>query len=348
MKLMYHIPTPVIGGAETQLACLVKYLRPYGHDILVAFSDMRTSPFANVMDVATVQAKTAEDLTDVIDRFAPDVLQFFHSPVMYTALSRIACRPKVAEVIHSRHAFGGDASTYPKDRSNVAVCVSPDAEAWFREKVCRRTPTVVIPNGIDRERFIPRQPRPMRRVPLGGFAGRLDGKEKAILELIEVVAQLPIRFQLVGRGADKWRAVCADLPNIELIDHTDDVVAYYHSWDFFVSRCPCEGFGMAIGEALMCGLPSVIYECGGICRYIENGHHALLVDSDAAMAAAIRKVIGGLPLHPLDFSLDAERMASEYDALYRAMTTSGGFGKREAVRPAAVAAPFRSDPLLTG
>lgn len=108
-------------------------------------------------------AKEPGPLAECIERFAPDVLQFFHSPVMYEALSRVRNLVRVVEVIHSRHTFGGDASTYPKDLTDVAVCVSPDAEEWFRQNVCKRTATVVISNGIDRERFVPRRARPMRR-----------------------------------------------------------------------------------------------------------------------------------------------------------------------------------------
>lgn len=66
-----------------------------------------------------------------------------------------------------------------------------------------------------------------------------------------------------------------------------DVLAHLGRGDVFVNACERESFGIAALEALSCGLPVVGRREGGSGSFVEHGVNGLLVESDAAMAAAL-------------------------------------------------------------
>jgi glycogen debranching enzyme/glycosyltransferase involved in cell wall biosynthesis len=83
-----------------------------------------------------------------------------------------------------------------------------------------------------------------------------------------------------------------------------------------------EPFGMVLIEAMACGTPVVAFKHGAIPEIIEDGVTGLLVDSEAEMANALRRV-GSLDRERIRGEFEkrfcASRMASDYLSLYESL-----------------------------
>ena len=72
-----------------------------------------------------------------------------------------------------------------------------------------------------------------------------------------------------------------------------DLMAFYNTCDIFVFPSLAEGFGLPPLEAMACGVPTVISDCGGVREYAQHETNCLLVppgDADA-MARAIQRLL---------------------------------------------------------
>lgn len=322
MHILLHIPYGVIGGAETHIKYLVKFLPP-GVRASISCEYRETMDFANSVCPGQVyHTPSANTLYKLMEKIRPDIIQFYHSPTVYVALKKMHNRPRAIEVIHNRHHFGGDATSYPKTHTDLVIGVSPDAADYFMMS-CPGVETIVIPNGIDHTVFFPPKKMPKRTGSLvGGFTGRLetDGG-KGIREILDVARLCPTtRFRLVGLdyGGHFAKHVKENrLTNVNVLPYTDKVTEQYHDWDFFISMSPSEGFGISIAEAMACGLPCIVRRCGGICHYLENGKHAFLVDSALEAADIIEDSIVGHQLNPTSLDFSARTMALRYVDAYR-------------------------------
>jgi glycosyltransferase involved in cell wall biosynthesis len=344
MKVLFHIPFPAVGGAETQIQYLIKYLSP-GIQPVVTYEYPEVEAFVKGLPrVISYRVFSPLNLAKTIDQVRPDVIQFYHSHTMYAALKKARHRARTCEIVHNRLGFGGDSTSYAKDQTDIVVCVSPDAERYFKSKM-PDAPTRVIPNGVDTSVFRPAEQKPQRKRPRGGFTGRLEaGWGKGIPELITLLAHKPVDFDLVGTDYGGYRRKLRDegISNIRVCDYTPDTVRYYHDWDFFVSYSPSEGFGLSIAEALACGLPSLVFDCGGVCHYIEHGRHAFIAKSDAEMQSHLGKLWTneGKLLKPGEVDLSAEKMARGYEELWVDLTLGRIQKSASYARPARAKAPL--------
>lgn len=105
----------------------------------------------------------------------------------------------------------------------------------------------------------------------------------------------------------------------------DDLPSTYHAADIFLSTSRYEGFGLAVAEALACGLPVVSTDVGGVRDVIDDS--GILVDRDDPDLLA-RKVLALLDdperrsrlsksaRARADTALDSRQTAREFEAFY--------------------------------
>ncbi len=159
--------------------------------------------------------------------------------------------------------------------------------------------TTVIPNAIDTKYFHPKnvdQNSPTNKAPKIITVSRIS-KAKGIDLLIEValktLKEIPeATFHIIGKdtviGASKESYKKQLIKKYHLEKYTDRIIFQgykthdqilkaYHQADAFIFTSRMESFGIAVLEALACGLPTIAYAVGGIPEIIEDQTNGLLI-----------------------------------------------------------------------
>jgi len=172
---------------------------------------------------------------------------------------------------------------------------------------------VVVPNGIDTERFRPADSaadRAAARRALGiAVDGRVVGavarltREKGIDLAIEAIAALPgVRLILVGDGPERGelegRARALGVADrVDFLGMRDDLPALYPAFDALLVPSRTEAHGLVAAEALACAVPVVAARVGGLRSIVLEGKCGLFAPPEdaAAFAAALRRVLEDPP-----------------------------------------------------
>lgn len=170
----------------------------------------------------------------------------------------------------------------------VAKIVSPDL------------PTTVILNGVNPAHLASSLSPAESREALGfspddfvvGFVGRLS-PEKQVHRIIEALTDCDreVKFFCVGWGplrAELLDRCNADLPCRHVFrEARRDLGNLYQAMDAFCFPSHEEGFGLALAEAMYCGLPVIATNVGAAPELIQHQVHGVIVDgtSDSVRSA---------------------------------------------------------------
>ncbi|MGY1694971.1 MULTISPECIES: D-inositol-3-phosphate glycosyltransferase [unclassified Geodermatophilus] len=227
--------------------------------------------------------------------------------------------------------------------------------------------TLVVPPGVDLDRFTPGDRAAARRalgVPADAvvltFVGRIQPLKApdlllaAAARMLEDDPDLRARLQVhvvgapSGSGLEAPRQLeelaaslgIADLVRFLPPQPPDRLAMYYRAADVAVVPSHNESFGLVALEAQACGTPVVAAAVGGLPTAVRDGVSGVLVGSrdPAAYAAAIRAVLARRPLlaagarrHAADFSWD--RTADALVAAYASAAAEMAGAARRALRP---------------
>ena len=169
-------------------------------------------------------------------------------------------------------------------------------------------PVRVIPNGVDTAEFRPKpSERERLRAELGftgedvvlGYVGRLH-TTKGIPMLLDVFEQLRrensrLKLLVVGPGplrsaiAERARASSGTIKLLEP-QPFNKVASLLNVLDVFVFPSSGESFGIALLEAMACGLPSVAFGRWGVKEFVADGDTGLLADTTADFVEKLRRL----------------------------------------------------------
>jgi phosphatidylinositol alpha-mannosyltransferase len=321
------------GGVQTHVRELAAELRRRHHDVMVLAPSRRPLldhgvrrvgtavgvPFNGAVAPICPDPRSRRHIASELASFGPNVVHVHEPFAPSTGL--FATLAATAPVVATFHAYAerglmvrGLAPLLRRISRRVAVPVAVSRAAAHFAAPAVRAPIVVIPNGIDVERFAGAAPA---ELPAGRrilFVGRVDEERKGFPVLARAFARLAAQVAdalLVVVGPGSGRASPQDLPVrlrhrvLEFGRVTDDELPRYHAAaDVFVAPAlRGESFGLVVVEAMAAGVPVVASDIPGYRDVVAAGSNGLLVppgDPDA-LAGAIRRVLLDAPL--------AERLA---------------------------------------
>src|SRR6266581_775683 len=184
-----------------------------------------------------------------------------------------------------------------------------------------RAPVVVVPTGVDLDRFRPGDREAARRglglppdAPICLYVGRLD-REKSVERIIEAFASIAeavsgARLLLVGQGShagplERRAAASRARERIHFVGGVarGELPPYYQAADLFLFASETETQGLVLAEAHACGLPAVAVRASGVDEVVRDGETGLLTKAapgelaDAAIGLLLdrdrREAMGG-------------------------------------------------------
>ena len=320
----YDYATP--GGVNQHVQHLARQLRALGHDVkeLAPSSQRHLSaedyeriggvvPIPVNASVARINLNLSNTrrVMEILAREAFDVIHL-HEPFM-PALPFTVLRVSRTANVGTFHAYARRNLGYYYARPvlghylkrlQATVAVSPPARDFVRHYFPTVDP-VVIPNGVDVERFRPGHPpiRHLRDECVNFlFVGRLE-KRKGLLDLVRGFERAhqrepKTRLIIVGEGPLKHRLEQyiqqRRVPNVVLAGRVPgEVLPRYHATaDVFCAPATgAESFGIVLLEAMASRLPVLCTEIPGYLSVVTSGQDALTVAPHSPVEIATGMVI---------------------------------------------------------
>jgi glycosyltransferase involved in cell wall biosynthesis len=173
-------------------------------------------------------------------------------------------------------------------------------------------------------------------VPVVCFVGALGDRRKGFDTLFDAWARLcadqawDARLAVVGEGGEleAWRRRAAEAGlggRIAFLGFQADVRRVLWAADALAAPTRYEAFGLAVQEALCCGLPAIVSAGAGVAEVIPETMRDLLIgdpDDAAELAARLRAWRGSIHIHrDAAHALSAELRSRTWDDMARLMTT---------------------------
>jgi glycosyltransferase involved in cell wall biosynthesis len=347
LKVLFLIRSLNYGGAERQLVLLARGLSQRGHDVAVALF-YSGGPLEKDLREAGVRIRPLYKggrwdtigflfrLTQVVREEWPGVL---HSYLWGANLMTAFLKPlfPTIKIVWGVRNSVMDFSRYDwlsKLTFKVTCWLSRFPDAIILNSYAGRDyhlslgypaeKSVVIPNGIDTERFRP-DPAVRNRIrqewrvneedKLIGLVGRLDPmKDHAVfLEAASLLVKERehLRFVCVGDGPDDYRTrlrtVAKDLQledRLLWVGNRKDMPAVYNALDIGISSSAYgEGISNVIGEAMACGVPYVVTDVGDSAWVVGDTGKVVPPQDSVALKNAIVSLLDHTPQSPSQIRL---------------------------------------------
>jgi glycosyltransferase involved in cell wall biosynthesis len=265
-------------------------------------------------------------------------------------LAKVACSGEDGDVRRLDRLKGSALLWRAIRRMDRVVALTEEMRRELLASGFRPEQIVVIPNGVDAERFLPPRDRAAararlrlegevgeRRAKIVIFLGRLTRQKdwRTLLQALMLLQGGPVRTELLVLGEGPERQ---DLLNerhdlglersVRVLGSVSDPLPYYHAADAFVLPTRSEGLSNSLLEAMATGLPCVATRLEANAEVVDDGADGILVKGNdpGALAGALRRVLAdpGTARRLGDaarskalthFALDG--VAARYLALYR-------------------------------
>lgn len=358
MKIL-HV-AECIGGVDRYLRCLLKYSTC--ENVMILSQLYRKEDYAGLADhveimhmthgMGTSALKEAKELRGKIKKYNPDVV-YAHSSIA-GAITRMACIGLDVKVVYNPHGWSFNMESR-KNTTYIAleklmahfcdaiICIS-EAEkiSALREGICKENKLHVIENGIDIEGYKTEEVPIPEDVFVVGMVGRIC-RQKAPDVFVKMAGEIHKEiknsfFIIVGdvlEGRKEERKEIEDLAKkcgVELLitGWVDNPLSYVSRFDVGCLLSRWEGFGLAIPEYMLAGVPIVATRVDAIPYLIDDGVNGMLVEKDDWHEAARRIVelandedkrneIVANETRTLNERFDARRVAKECEALFRSL-----------------------------
>jgi glycosyltransferase involved in cell wall biosynthesis len=302
------------GGTEHQLVEFIRRSSSPGDHAVAVFSrpgDLASSLPRPPIVLASVDRSNAvrsglravSSLRQLVRTMRPRLV---HAHLAHAEVLAAIAVPRDTPIVASRRGrtplfetpvIGPLALGVAQRRERLIICNTVDLASHVRR---RHAPTtVVIPNGVDGNRFTP-SPLPGGRptVVVVARLRRQKAHDRFIRAFRMVQHRLPdARAVLVGDGPlrSELEHLVADLGlagSVKFTGAVSDTRPHLAAATVVALTSPYEGFPNALLEAMACGRPVVATSVGGVPEMVEHGREGLLVgQSDAQIADALLELL---------------------------------------------------------
>jgi glycosyltransferase involved in cell wall biosynthesis len=325
------------GGAQRQLVVLAKGLHARGHKVVVAqfYSGgpleqelLEQELLQAGVRIRPLQKRGRWDLLPFLLQLArvmreerPEILYSYLTDLVALVLKPWFPSTKIVWGIRSSNEDLGQFDWFTRISYKLTFRLSRFADAVIaNSRVGRndhiaqgypREKTVVIPNGIDTQRFCP-DPEARRHVRFEwgiqghevviGIVARLDPVKDhpTFLQAASLLTQKRnhLRFVCVGTGPAEYRDSLLQLTrSLKLTEHViwpggrSDMPAVFNALDLLVSSSTTEGFSNVIAEAMACGVPCVATNVGDSAWLMGNTGEVVPPRDPDALTKALGKLL---------------------------------------------------------
>ena len=328
LRILYTVNRMDIGGSQTHLLQVLRLLdRNQFEPMLCCLSgegallETARETGATVVGVGLGRLKSPSAagavlrLTRFMRRARIDIVHNYllRANVAGTLAARLARVPLVLTSKRGCHEMRGLELAAVRLSNRLADCITANAEAVRRyvhdNEGCPLEKMVVIPSGIDTDRFAPLAPADYK-ARLGVAADRRvvgivtrmrvrKGVEEFLRAMGMVREQMPEACAVVVGEVDldaSLRALVQELRldgHLHLLGRRSDMAEVLSAFDLFVLSSHDEGMSNAILEAMAMQRPVVATDVGGTNEVVQDGRTGVLVPAKdpAALAQGILRVL---------------------------------------------------------
>jgi len=265
MKIGFDFTDLAVGGAQTQQADLLLGLASKGYKVYYTVRNSKLDHEILLKQLKGIPRQTPEGLNLHCDIVQVDGYQ-----------TQYEYSKPIVETIHSPYGW-----SIAKNHSNITttVCISK-----YLQQLINR-PSRLIYNGVDFSAF-PKQAVAPKIFTLG-FLGRLHPAKNPLL-FLDISEALPFQHQLLMIGGnavdpkleEEVKQRISGKGEITGFVKREEVPYYLHKCSCLIVPSKYEGFGLMALEAILCGIPVVANNCGGLPEIIEKGNGYLAKYND--------------------------------------------------------------------
>jgi len=211
--------------------------------------------------------------------------------------------------------------------ATIVTAVSQFTAKLVKRELGYRGNIQVIYNGVDTNTFFPKQKKETELIKVL-FSGNLT-RRKGVDMLPLIADKLDANIKILytsGLRTKKKLPAHPDLKNIGAVPYSY-MPKVYQDTDILLFPTVREGFGLAIAEAMACGMPVVASNCSAIPELIDNGKGGFLCpvgDVDAftekinllADSPKLRHEMGEYNRTKVEKMFTIDRMVNEYKDLF--------------------------------
>ena len=326
MKILHVVESLDIGGLEHVVLALAAAQRKRGHEVRIvclwrrgALADRAEAagvPVACCGKRQGIDVQALRTMRSDLRAFGAEVLHT-HNPMAHYYAVAASLGLGLRVVLNTRHGMGSGALTARRERlfrlallaTDHAVSVCDAARARFvAHGVMPAAKAVVVRNGIDLSRFVPRSGEAgaalrtalalSARAVVFGTVGRLNEakQQHRLLGAVRSLADRGHDVALVIAGDGELRASLEAETDrlrlraqVRLLGARSDVPELLAGMDVFVLPSRTEGYSLALVEASAAGLPIIATAVGGNAEIVQDGSTGLIVPpgDDEALARAM-------------------------------------------------------------